>query len=466
MKYLFSLFILFLSVSNGYAQDFCKSSSVFFDLNKSQLKSESQFTLDSLIKTLHGTDFVLEVYGYTDTAHTDDYNRKLSQSRIDAVLGHFKYSGIVPKEIRTFNEGEDFNSNLQNKYAAFQRRVDIYLTPMERSDVVFKSSSGVLVKRDIASFGDCGICALKPKIKFLETENEANANGIDLVTDKGERLVTYGMVLFDIDTCASIPEAARSKIETCMEVPAPFWNDRVKLFELVEQSGNDNWRLLGDTIIYDSVAHIARFCSLARNINCDLLDIYNPALKLIFPEESQTGKSFFLHDPQRKSERLFNDTVVFPNTVETVISYFSIDKEWYLYKDKAKRILNQFLNRDSVSPNACLLYLSDYTIAAPAGEIELKVKLKDIDQIGYYHPDFDLFVPLERRGGNTWYGMIYRDGFELCYIRNERYYIEKNKAKNLKMKGKDGRSRAKIKQTYLFKKNRLGWKRAKRRELV
>lgn len=465
MKYLFLLFLLAFCLSNLQAQeDFCKASSVFFDINKSKLKPVGEATLDSLLETMTGSDFILEVYGYADTSHTAAYNRKLSQERIDAVLSYLKPKRITPKEIRTFNEGEDFNALNLSKGAAFQRRVDVYLTVIEGDDVVFRSATGVVIRRELSSFGDCGICALKPKMKFLQTENEANANGIDLITDKGEPLITYGMVLFDIDPCSSISEEEQRTIETCMEMPAPVWNNQVKLFELVEQSGNDNWRLLGDTVIYDSIAHVVRFCSRARRVNCDLiLDNYNPTpLNLILPEETQTGKSFFIHVSPKNSEKLYNDTVKFPNNIETVISYFKIGKDWYLFRDERTRIVRQFLNRDSVSPTSCLIYASDYKIAPSIGEIELKVRLKSYDKIGYYNSDFDLFVPLERQEGSTYYGQMYQNGFELCYLKNDRYYIEKNQAKKLKVKMKDGHAHAKIKQTYFLKKNRLGWKRAKR----
>jgi hypothetical protein len=444
------------------AQDFCKANSVFFDLNKSNLKSEGQFMLDSLLNTMNGSDFILEVYGYTDTSNTLDYNRKLSQSRIDGVLAYFKSKQITPKEIRSFNEGEDFNSSNQSKNAAFQRRVDIYLTPMEGNDVVFKSPDGVIIKRDLSSFGDCGICALKPKMKYLQTESEAKANGIDLITDKGESLVTYGMVLFDIDTCSSLSADELKSIQTCIQMPAARWDNRVELFELIPQPGNDNWRLLNDSLFRDSIQKTVRFCTGARCIN---LDIIVPPLGLILPEESMSGKSFFTYDGDKKPTKLYNDTFPLPTEVKQVISYFKIDKNWYLFKDQQKKIVLQFLNRDSVSPNACLVYTSDYQVVSPKGEIELKVKLKEIDKIGYYHPDFDLFLPLERRGGKNWYGTIYQDGFELCYIKNNKYYLEKNKAKKVKLKLKNGHSKAKVKQFYFFKKNRLSWKKAKRREL-
>jgi hypothetical protein len=463
MKKIIPFVFLLISTFSSNAQDFCKASSVFFDLNKSELKSEGQVMVDSLVKSMNGADFILEVYGFTDTSNTLDYNRKLSQSRIDAVLAYLKLKQITPKEIRTFNEGEDFNSSNLSRNAAFQRRVDVYLTPMEGNDVTFNSPDGVIIKRDLSSFGNCGICALKPKMKYLQTENEANANGIDLLTNKGERLVTYGMVLFDIDTCSSIPAEMQKTFKTCMQIPVENWNDQVKLFELVNQPGNDVWNLLKDSMSYNPEKKIVSFCTIARKINCDAYGISpSDKMNLILPEESQGGKSFFIHLLQKKAEKLYNDTIKFPNDIETVISYFPKEKDWYLFQESRTQIVSQFLNRDSISPTSCSVYSSDYTVVTSRGEIELKVKLKDYDKIGYYHADFDLFIPLKRKEGNTYFGQIYEDGFELCYIKSDRYYTEKNKAKSMKIKIKDGLASAKIKQKYLFKKNRLGWKRAKR----
>ena len=465
MKHLFSILLLFFSLFNLQAQDFCKASSVFFDLNKSELTPQGIKTIDSLVNSMNGSDFILEVYGYTDTSNTDSYNRKLSQSRIDAVLSYLKSKNILPREIRTFNEGEDFNSSIQSKNAAFQRRVDIYLTPMEGNDVVFKSASGVIVKRDLSTFGDCGVCALKPKIRYLQNEADAKANGIDLITDKGEPLETYGMALFDIDTCSSLSPEARKNIRNCIQMPASRWDNRVELFELVERPGNDVWRLLQDSFARDPELKVVRFCTNVGYVNCD---VRVRQIGLILPERSVSGKgkSYFITNTDRKPIKLFNDTAVFPSDQELVVSYFPVDRDWYLFQMPAQKILRQFTNRDSLSPDFATVYESDYLVASPKGFIELKVKKKNIDKVGYYHRDFDLFIPLERSGGNVWKGDIYQDGFELCYIRNNRYFVEKNKGKRIRMKSKDGHSFGKIKQFYLFKKNRLSWRSAKRRELI
>lgn len=465
MKHTFLFLLLLLCSFSLHSQDFCKQSSIFFDLNKSDLKLAGKSLLDSLVSSMNSSDFVFEVYGYTDTSNTDDYNKKLSQSRIDAVLTYLKDRKVTPKEIRAFNEGEDFISSDLRKNAAFQRRVDVYLTPIEGSEVVFRSVDGVTVKRDISSFGDCGICALKPKMKYLQSETEANANGIDLVTDKGERLITYGMVLFDIDPCSSVPEEEQKKIRTCMELPAIRWDTRVELFELIEQPGNDIWRKLSDSMKRDPEQKTVKFCTTARYINCDMIDRPGSSFNLILPEESNAGKSFYLYYDQLKPERLLNDTMPLKRGVETVVSYFSFENDWYLFKELSGRIMSEFSNRDSVSPNNCLVYLPDYERVPSKGIIELKIKLKGIGKVGYYNADFDLFAPLKRISGNIYSGHRYENGFELCYIKNDRYYVEKNKAKNLKIKTKNGKSKAKLKRFYLSEKKHLKWRRVKRLEM-
>ncbi len=458
-----ALIVLLLFGSVLYAQDLCRPTSVFFDLNQSELKSRGKNSVDSLLQTMNGSDFILEIYGYTDTSHTDDYNRKLSQNRIDAVLEYLKKKGIAPKEIRTFNEGEDFTSNNLRKDAAFQRRVDLYLTRMEGNNVVFRSPDGVVVKRDLAFFGDCGICALKPKMKYLQSEMEANVNGISLLTDQGERLITYGMALFEIDSCASVP--AEQQFKTCMELPAREWNNGIKLYELVEQPGNDVWRRLQDSLYYDSTAQVMRFCTDARKINCDALDVFEPGFRLIIPEKALKGRSVFKYAGQEKVQPFHNDTVNFPRGVQFVISSFREADTCYLFRENAWKIKERFLNRDSVSPQICQVFVSDYRVVAPLRKINLKVKMERVDQVGYYHPDFDLFIPLQRTAPHTYSGYQYQDGFELCLFKGDRFFLEKNKARKLKFKTRKGVATAKLKQTYLFRKNKLRWKKSHRGEL-
>jgi hypothetical protein len=306
---------------------------------------------------------------------------------------------------------------------------------------------------------------LKPKIRYLQNEEDAKANGIDLVTDKGEPLETYGMALFDIDTCSSLSPEARKNIRNCIQMPAVRWDKRVELFELVQLPGNDIWRLLQDSLFRDPEQKVVRFCTNSNYVNCD---VRVKRIGLIIPNKSVSGngKSFFVPHVDKKIVKLLNDTIAFPSDQERVVSCFPADQNWYLFQMPAQKILRQFTNRDSLSPGFATIYESDYLIASPKGEIELKVKKKNVDKVGYYHRDFDLFIPLERRGGNSWYGEIYRDGFELCYIKNTRYFLEKNNGKKIRMKSKDGHSYGKIKQFYFLKKNRLSWRNAKRRELI
>ncbi|WP_343604888.1 OmpA family protein [Fluviicola sp.] len=458
MKYLLAFFFLVLSSCVLNAQNLCKPTSVFFDLNKSALKPDGKSVVDSLIESVEVSEFILEIYGYTDTSNTDSYNRKLSQNRIDAVLSYLKKKKVVPKEIRTFNEGEDFTSSIQNKNAAFQRRVDLYITPMEGLEVVFKSPEGVIIKKSLASFGDCGVCALRPTIYYQQTTGFVNEKDVNLETYYGGRLKLSGIISFKMDSCLSVSKEEQDNIRMEVKSSGLNWGD---------QPGNDIRRAIPDKIYWDSVHKVLRLYETFRRRSCEIIGISDEhAPILVLPEESLKGRSFYIFGLSNSVQRLRNDTTLLKNTVTEVVSYFPVGTDWYLFKDKASKIEHWFLNRDSVSPNACLVYTSDYSKVSPKGELFLKVKLDGVEKVGYYNKEFDLLIELEHTSGNRYHGQIYQDGFELCYVRKGRYYLEKNGAEKLNVKTKDGVLKAKIKKKYLLKKNQLKWRNLKKRGLV
>lgn len=447
MKHLFALFVLLFSSCIIHAQGFCKPTSIFFDLNKSELNPAGKMLIDSLVESVEAPDFILEIYGYTDTSNTDNYNRKLSQNRINAVLGYLKKQQVSPKEIRSFNEGEDFTSSNLNKNAAFQRRVDLYITPMDGSDVVFKSPEGIVVKRNLASFGDCGICALRPEIKYQWAKTEVN--------QAGEKLTMYGMILFDVDTCPSVLKEEQNNLKMDLESYTINWDDRSALNGLANESRIQT----PDRTYWDSVHKVLRLYTVFRRRSCEIDVIDDKRVpKLVLPEESLKGRSFYIYGQPSSVQRLLNDTTLLKSSVSEVVSYFPVGTDWYLFRDKAWKIIHSFLNRDSVSPDICLVTVPDYRVVSPTGEITLKVKLKGIEKIGYYNKEFDLLIEMEHVSAKTYSGQMYRDGFELCYVKKGRYYLERNKAKRLKIKAKNGRSKATLKQSYLLKKNQLKWR--------
>src|SRR6185312_3152820 len=62
---------------------------IFFDFNKSDLLPSSYAELDRLVKLLNAQpNMQIEISGHTDNVGGDDYNQKLSQSRVRSVFDY------------------------------------------------------------------------------------------------------------------------------------------------------------------------------------------------------------------------------------------------------------------------------------------------------------------------------------------------------------------------------------------
>ncbi|MBX7044244.1 MAG: OmpA family protein [Ignavibacteria bacterium] len=80
---------------------------IFFDFNKSSLKSESFFELDRVVKLLSENPSIeIELSGHTDNVGTDDYNNKLSYDRSNSVAEYLISKGIEKSRIKVEGYGK------------------------------------------------------------------------------------------------------------------------------------------------------------------------------------------------------------------------------------------------------------------------------------------------------------------------------------------------------------------------
>lgn len=77
-----------------------------FDTNKSTLTPQAQENLDKLFPILNGNpDTDIQIFGYTDSTGSTDYNLTLSQKRAAAVKGYLTSKGLRSKRFKTFGYG-------------------------------------------------------------------------------------------------------------------------------------------------------------------------------------------------------------------------------------------------------------------------------------------------------------------------------------------------------------------------
>lgn len=109
--------------------------SVNFDLNKSTLTSTAKANLDKLVpvfKEYPDTD--IQIFGYTDSSGSDEYNLKLSEQRAASVKTYLSGKGINGARINTKGMGEvdPIASNDTKEGMSKNRRVEFAITANEK----------------------------------------------------------------------------------------------------------------------------------------------------------------------------------------------------------------------------------------------------------------------------------------------------------------------------------------------
>jgi outer membrane protein OmpA-like peptidoglycan-associated protein len=100
---------------------------IFFDFDKTSLKSESFVELDKVVEFLTSNPSLeIEIAGHTDSKGTDDYNLNLSQGRAQAVVDYLIGQGIESYRLvaRGYGETVPLESNDTDEGRAFNRRVE------------------------------------------------------------------------------------------------------------------------------------------------------------------------------------------------------------------------------------------------------------------------------------------------------------------------------------------------------
>ena len=105
--------------------------SVYFETAKAVIKTESHGLLDEVAQLLllHPEILVVRIEGHTDSRGNANYNRRLSQSRADAVRSYLVSQGVEEKRLRSIGYGEDKPLDKRNNQAAWtkNRRVDFFV---------------------------------------------------------------------------------------------------------------------------------------------------------------------------------------------------------------------------------------------------------------------------------------------------------------------------------------------------
>ena len=100
---------------------------IYFDFNKTTLKSESFVELNKVVSFLDQNSTVeIEIAGHTDSKGTDEYNVSLSQGRSQSVVDYLVTQGVDRSRLTAhgYGEGKPIDTNDTDEGRANNRRVE------------------------------------------------------------------------------------------------------------------------------------------------------------------------------------------------------------------------------------------------------------------------------------------------------------------------------------------------------
>ena len=100
---------------------------IFFDFNKSVLRSESFQELDRVVKLMKDNPYIeIEIAGHTDNVGADEYNLNLSLERANSVVAYIVSKGISQNRIiaKGYGESKPIASNDTEEGKQLNRRVE------------------------------------------------------------------------------------------------------------------------------------------------------------------------------------------------------------------------------------------------------------------------------------------------------------------------------------------------------
>lgn len=127
-------------VDNGEAILVNLPDGVTFETGSYTINQTFRNTLDNVAASLvQYPNSLVDVYGYTDSTGSEQFNQRLSEQRAQAVSSYLVSQGVASSRIRWQGFGEDpayFKGDNSTEYGrSLNRRVEIKIIPFDQQDV-------------------------------------------------------------------------------------------------------------------------------------------------------------------------------------------------------------------------------------------------------------------------------------------------------------------------------------------
>lgn len=423
------------------------SKSIYFDINKQDLRTDAIQTLDSLISSAGNGSYLVELYGYADSSAAAAYNLRLSQMRIESVRSYIASKTSAQLRFREKNKGED---NVTHAHAdlSMYRRVDIYFIPLAGNKIKLgRGNESVEVPAD--HYEPCGVCGSEPSIKAYYTAAAAERASIRFATRDGMELETAGTFNFESKSCNT--GSGRGNDTLTFRIKAENIDPEMTLWYPDTVNGIIYWKPAPEKPEFDSITntYIIRTSRPFWN-----LDKPKPWKRsggvIIFPKELDKHNSFVVDGKNQEVAQTKDDTLGFELNDKDLAakSFGNAGNDYYYLKlsldslpviqDSIKR-MKTIRKRYSVPFSAYRQLQFSDTVT----RIKFKRRLAP-QKAGVYLEEHNEFIPFTAGAGRTFEGRMPRARCQLAIIRKKKLYVADSQRVKAKYNSKKKQMRIRI----------------------
>jgi hypothetical protein len=435
------------------AQQVCKRTSLFFDLNKAELSATSAKKLDSLISIIGNSEFLIELYGHADSLASNDYNFKLSAKRMDVVKEYITSKSKSSPQFREKNLGETNVpvSGSAEDNLAYNRRVDVYLIPIKNGKLIINGSRTESVETPLDYFEPCGVCNSSPVINSYYNQEEGNKANIVFETANGTPLVTAGTLKFNLSPCNE--NKKQDTTQLVYRICTHTLDTAMTLWEADTVKGKIAWKPSKQKLQFDSKSGCYVFSGTdSKFYNCDhpypiKIKLPDPGARLILPKEIPYKHASITEKKRLKQNYpVGQDTIVIDSkdSLSRVTAFAKMNEHYYYVNTildsipSASRLVGDEMIKTYRLPAAMF---TEFTFSDTLIKIKRKNSMRS-DQFGFYLREYNEFIPLADTGKYAMSAKLNAD-YQYGFIRGKKLYVIENK--NVKEKYKEKHNTIRIK---------------------
>ncbi|MFP9100378.1 OmpA family protein [Flavobacterium sp. RHBU_24] len=271
----YSLLLLLSYISMTAQQQ--KTAFAYFDFDSDVLTEDAHITLDSISSELKGTDsYAIKIYGFTDDAGTESYNRILAQKRADRVAGYFQLHGFLIAEAAVDSPGlraavltAEKKRRVRIEYTARAQPYEVantnagYGSSVSIPEIRGRQGTNVILSGGIGP-GEVAVS------EFFSTESMI-ANGMYGIAEGGDILKSEGM----ITVCNTYKQVDSTGMYT-IQIPANrgVINDKASVWlSLEDKEGKLVWQNTSIEVTTDSITKMYTIKLPAKPAECTHINL-------------------------------------------------------------------------------------------------------------------------------------------------------------------------------------------------